>query len=90
MRRADSLGIDLLRVQYRAPRRELIADIVRQNLHGDAQTAQIESFVQRQIDAAHREKFLSDLQFDLDALAPHRIAGMGITPAELAHWQACR
>ena len=87
--RADSLGIDLLRVQYRAPRRALIADIVRENLHGEAQLAAIDAFVQSQIEDAHRKKFLSDLRFDLDALAPHRIAGMGITQAELAHWQAC-
>ena len=89
---ADSLGIDTLRVQYRGPRRALITEIVRGNLHGDAQATQIEVFVNRHIEAAHREKFLADLQFDLDALAPHRVAGMGITPDELTVWlvAACK
>lgn len=84
--RADSLGVDLLRAQHRQRRRELITEIVRNSLHGSEQREVIDSFVAQHVDISEKDKFLRDLQFDLDALAPHRIAGMGITQSELQHW----
>jgi len=84
--RVDSLGIDLLGAQHRSRRRDLITQIVRQNLHGPTQTSEINDFVKSHVENTAQEKFLSDLQFDLDELAPYRIAGMGLTQDELTKW----
>ena len=84
--RADSLGVDLLRAQHRQRRRDLITEIVRNNLHGAEQRDVIDSFVAQAVDASEQDKFMRDLRFDLEALAPHRIAGMGITQSELQRW----
>lgn len=84
---AEAIGIDPLRVQYRQIRRGVIRDIVQHTLHGEA----LESYIQQQVTALvpaiHQEKFMADLRYDLEHLAPHNIAGMGFSRQELEQWQ---
>lgn len=83
---AEAIGVDILRVQYRQFRRELIREIVQQNLHDAALHAFIQNRIQQTIPAAHQAKCLADLQLDLENLAPWNIFGMGISGTELNLW----
>lgn len=80
------IRIDILRVQYRQFRRDLIRQIVQQNLHGTALENLIHTHIQQHISAEHREKCLQDLRFDLEHLAVWNIVGMGISGKELEAW----
>lgn len=84
---AEAMGIDPVRVQYRQTRREVIREIVRQRLHGEAMTAYIQGQTAKHVPESYRTKFLTDLHTDLANLAPFSIAGMGISQQELAAWQ---
>jgi len=85
--RAESLGIDTLRVKYRQQRRQLIADIVTQKLYDSAQKEYINNYLTENVAKNDQEKFRADLHYDLETLAPYNIAGMGISRKELAEWK---
>ncbi len=85
--RAQSLGIDTLRVKYRQQRRQLIADIVTQQLYNLAQDKYINNFIKNNISKNDHKKFLLDLQHDLNTLDSYNIMGMGITKKELDKWK---
>ncbi|MBB3332526.1 fido (protein-threonine AMPylation protein) [Halomonas campaniensis] len=84
---ADAVGFDPLRVKYRKLRRQVIAEIVAELLTGPEMEARIQarSLV---IPEQDREHFLHHLHEDLGALAPHRIAGMGLSRQQLEAWLA--
>ena len=82
-------GFDAVRVHYRQERREAIAEIVAQCLTGSALTAHARASAQR-VPAADRDHFAEDLREDLALLSPIRIAGTGITEAQLRVWLAAR
>jgi Fic family protein len=84
----DAMGIDTLRVRYRGQRRILISEVVRRLLVGTAIQKYIESFSKKEVPTEHREKFIADVQQDLENLEPFNIAGMGITKEELLSWKA--
>lgn len=86
---ADAVGFDPLRVAYRRSRRQFIAEIVAELLTGGAMEERIRERSQA-IPEEHREHFLRHLHEDLNALAPHRIAGMGISQRQLEAWLARR
>ena len=85
----EAAGFDAVRVRYRQERREAIAEIVSQGLTGNALTAHAEAVAQG-IPATDRADFEEDLREDLAMLSPARIAGMGITVAQLRDWLAAR
>jgi Fic family protein len=85
--RAQSLGIDTLRVKYRQQRRQLIAYIVTQQLYDSAQEKYINNYLKENVAENELEKFEADLQHDLKTLAPYNIAGMGITLKQLEEWK---
>lgn len=85
----EAAGFDAVRVRYRQERREAIAEIVSQGLTGNALTAHTEA-VAEGVPAADRIDFAEDLREDLAMLSPARIAGMGITVAQLRDWLAAR
>ncbi|MEZ5536743.1 MAG: Fic family protein [Thiolinea sp.] len=87
---AESLGIDPLRVQYRQLRRDLIRTIVQSGWHGETVDRFVAQEVGRQVPEEHQQKVLEDMRIDLAQLAPHSIAGMGITRQELEMWLAER
>ena len=82
----DAMGIDTLRIRYRGQRRILISEIVRRLLVGTAIQKCIESFSKKEVSIEHREKFIADVQQDLENLEPFNIAGMGISKEELLSW----
>jgi len=84
---AKSLGIDTLRVKYRQQRRQLIANIITQKLYDSAQEKYINTYLKEKVPENEQEKFVADLQHDLNTLAPYNIAGLGITQKELEEWQ---
>jgi len=83
--RANSLGIDTLRVKYRQQRRQLITDIVTKKLYNSTQY--INDYLKTNVPKNEQEKFAADLQHDLKTLAPYNIVGMGITRQELEEWK---
>ncbi|MFM2317430.1 MAG: hypothetical protein E6Q84_03545 [Thiothrix sp.] len=83
---AEAIGVDLLRVQYRQFRRDVIREIVQRDLHDSALQIFIQNKIQQAIPAEHQAKCLADLQLDLENLAPWNIVGMGISGAELSSW----
>ena len=85
----EAAGFDAVRVRYRQERREAIAEIVSQGLTGNALTAHAEAVAQG-IPATDRADFEEDLREDLAMLSPARIAGMGITVAQLRDWLAAQ
>ncbi len=84
----DAMGIDTLRVRYRGKRRRLISEVVSGLLVGTAIQKCIESFSKKEVPTEHREKFIADVQQDLENLEPFNIAGMGISKEELLSWKA--
>ena len=84
---AEAIGIDTIRVLYRAERRQLIGEIVRQLMHAQKITNYIENWALT-ISAEHREKFIADVKLDLQELAPFNIAGMNISQQQLKEWLA--
>ena len=78
-------GFDISRVKYRALRRETIRYIILNKIKGQ----DIMQIVQKTIIALPVEdqnKFQEDTLIDLREMAPHRIAGLGISEQELTDW----
>lgn len=80
--------VDPIRVHFRQFRRDMLRDIVQQDMHGEA----IEQFASQEIEQKVPEKYqakvLSDLQQEVSRLAPHKIPLTGISQEELADWLA--
>ena len=85
----EASGFNAVRIRYRRERRAAIAEIVSQALTGNALAARAQAAAE-EIPAADRAAFAQDLREDLDMLSPARIAGMGITVAQLQHWLAAQ
>ena len=64
----------------------IISEVVSGLLIGAAIQKRIESFSKKEIPTEHREKFIADVQQDLENLEPFNIAGMGISKEELLSW----
>jgi len=82
----DSLGeIDAFRIQYRAQRKTVMGQIVKQNLHGQKAEEFIESYcAKNNIDDAN--KFTAMTLADLSVLHAGAIIGLGITEDQLNNW----
>ena len=85
----EASGFDAVRVRYRQERRAAIAEIVAQVLTGSALTAYATGAAER-IPAADRDAFAENLREDLAMLSPTRIAGIGVTVAQLKRWLAAQ
>ena len=83
----EASGFDAVRVRYRQERRAAIAEIVAQAVTGSALTAHAAAVAAR-IPATDRDAFAENLREDLAMLSPTRIAGIGITVAQLKRWLA--
>lgn len=84
----ESLGFDRVRALYRQQRRKLIREIILNQLVGKPLHQYAEQQASLVIQSSDRNKFLKDLYEDLDHLAPHRLAGLGVTQAELQRWRS--
>lgn len=77
---------DPLRVQYRQLRRDMIRNIVQSGWHGEVVESFVAQQVKQRVPEEHQQKVLDDMRVDLAQLAPHSIAGVGITRRELELW----
>jgi prophage maintenance system killer protein len=84
---AQTLGIEPVRVFYRAQRRQLIADIVHNLICEPELSAFIAKRTKEMIPIEHHAKFIEHVRNDLAELAPYTIAGMGISVEELEKWK---
>lgn len=88
---AQALGIDPVRVFYRTERRQLIAEIVRNLIYEPNISILINKRTNEIIPMPDRQQFMKDVKKDLSELAPHTIAGIGISQQELEAWkQYCK
>jgi len=82
----EAIGFDEVRVRYRQQRREIIKHIITNKLVGEIMQNYIQTQIKKLINKDDRENFIEDIQQDLADIAPHRIAGMGITISQLNAW----
>ncbi len=83
------VGFDEIAALSRPQRRAVVAEIVRNLIAPDRVPAFIEERLTR-IEPAHRQKFREDVLAELDHLDAARMAGLGITRAELDRWLPMR
>jgi len=87
---AKVIGFDEIAALYRAPRRTLVADLVRSKVPQENVAEWIVARIPNGVEREHREKFISDVLAELDNLDASRFGGLGITREELEAWQALR
>ena len=84
---AEAIGFDEIRVRYRQQRRDAVGTIVNEELTGTAADEFLAQAVQT-IPTEHRDSFVDDVKEDLDALSPHRIAGLAVSQRQLQRYLA--
>jgi len=83
---AEALGVDAVRVRYRAQRREVLRQIILERLAGTALTARLRN-------AAHavpeddRNAYREDMEEDVRELSPQRLAGLSVTREDYERWR---
>ena len=83
---AEVIGFDEIRVRYRPQRREIIREIIRKKISGEAITQYIDDIATNTIPAANIEPFTKSVHDDLNSISISQIQGMGITQGELSDW----
>ena len=86
---AEAIGFDEIRVRYRRQRRDAVGTIVNEELTGSTEDEFLARAVQT-IPTEHRDSFLEDVKEDLDALSPHRIAGLAVSQRQLRRYLVLR
>ena len=82
---AESLGVDLLKVKYRTKRRELIREIIHQNLNQNEVLHWIDNYNQ-EVPLEHRKKLTKDLLEELADLEWFKANGLGVSKEEFDRW----
>lgn len=81
-----SLGdIDAFRIQYRQQRKEVMGQVIRQELHGKRAEACIDGYCQKK-DILEIDKFMAMTLADLDALHAGAIVGLGVSESQFNKW----
>jgi hypothetical protein len=81
------VGFDEISALYRPLRRAMVTDLVRAKVPPNKVAQWIAEHVPGNVEPQHREKFISDVQAELENLDASRIAGLGITREELEGWR---
>jgi hypothetical protein len=84
------VGFDEIAALYRPSRRALVTDLVRAKVPQDKVAEWIAVHVPANVEAQHREKFISDVLVEIENLDASWIGGLGITQEELEAWQGFR
>jgi Fic family protein len=87
---AEAVGFDEIAARYRSQRRGMVAEIVKARVSPSAEREYVRRHMPKDIARAHRQKFLADVLSELEHLDAARVAGMGITKAELEAWESMR
>jgi hypothetical protein len=80
------MGFDEIRVRYRQVRRAVLREVILQGLTGAALQAYVSKEARLRIPAAERPEFIQDVMEDVSQLDESRLAGLGVTPEQLAAW----
>jgi len=81
-----AIGVDETRIRYRQQRRTIIREIIEKTLVGPHMALFIETESQKTIPPTDRDKFIKNIHEDLDQMDLSRVAGMGLTPQQVAIW----
>lgn len=82
-----NIGFDEIRVRYRSQRREILREIILQNLHGNKMNLYIETQTRKLVKQEDQSAFIEDTLFDIREMAPHRLVGLGVTDDEFKLWK---
>jgi fido (protein-threonine AMPylation protein) len=85
-----AIGFDEIRVRYRQQRRDLIRDIIINNLAGESLKKTISDQTLKLVKEEDRKFFFEDVMEDLKEIDQSRIASLGITPEQLKIWIAAQ
>ena len=83
---AEALGVDAVRVRYRAQRRDVLRGVIQERLAGQDLMSRLREAAEA-IPAADRAAYLRDLEEDVRELSPQRLAGLGVTREEYQRWR---
>jgi fido (protein-threonine AMPylation protein) len=82
----QAVGFDEIRVRYRAERRALVRDVIISLHIGGVMKRYVLSRVKKLVPEDYQSSFFEDVMEDLEVLDENRIAGLGVTPAQLKLW----
>jgi len=82
----ESMGYDEIRVRYRQQRRELIREIIVEELVGLSLDERVAEKTKSLVASEHQLAFVEDVKDDLANMNYQRIVGMGVTKSELDNW----
>ncbi|WP_284455585.1 Fic family protein [Alloalcanivorax xenomutans] len=83
---AEALGVDTIRVRYRAQRRDVLRQIILERLSGAALTTRLKEAA-RAVPENDRNAYFEDLEEDIRELSPQRLAGLGVTREDYQRWR---
>jgi hypothetical protein len=81
-----AVGLDEIRVRFRAQRRKIIREIILDLKTGQSLKQYVVIEAAKQIPKDAQAAFIQDVQEDLEHIDEIRLAGLGITPDQLAQW----
>jgi hypothetical protein len=87
---ADAMGIDQTRVRFRQARRQLLGDIIRQQLTTPQLKAYIQQYTAQHIPLENQSAFLGNVDDDLRLLSPSRLVGLGVSDEQFKQWQTLK
>jgi hypothetical protein len=83
-----AVGFDEIRVRYRLQRRALLREVLVNQLSGKTMHEYISSQAAKLVHEENRPSFIEDVFEDLREMDLARLAGLGVTPAQLTAWMA--
>ena len=81
-----SMGFDEIRIRYRQERREIVREVILQNLSGESMMKFVRVQATERVPKKAREDFAEDVFEDLKQMDQSRLAGLGVTSEELRKW----
>ncbi len=81
-----ALGFDEVRVRYRQQRREVVRNVILQELIGDQMREYLLQQARTLVPINDRQAFFDDVLEDLKQMDQSRLAGLGVTPEQLIKW----
>jgi hypothetical protein len=83
---AKVIGFDEIAARYRSLRRAMVAQIVKARVAPSGVRTHVRRHMPKEVSKPHREKFTEDVASELEHLDVPRMAGLGITKAQLETW----
>ncbi|HEY8509789.1 MAG TPA: Fic family protein [Steroidobacteraceae bacterium] len=87
---AQPVVFDEIAARYRPLRRAMVAEIVQRRVRPAQVRKHVQAHMPKEVERAHRDKFLQDVLTELEHLDIARIAALGITRQQLEAWMKLR